>query len=204
MGRPSTGHLTTLECARINLTDLKRDGLIVNGQDKMSKLSWNTSEAITALASLSGENKYLRLAYAITVEDKRTEYDYKIEITTIPSSLGKGEILYFVCPETGKRCKVLYRAYGCNIWKSRQAYSLPIYYPTQVKPKWQYYLDKRNELTETAKELSESMLYSNKNGRRTRKQVRLDQLEQRIAHHDRKFKENIPKTVLADIGLDYI
>ena len=41
-------------------------------------------------------------------------------------------------------------------------------------------------------------------GKPTRKKLRLDQLEQRIAHHDEMFRRHVPKRVLADIDLDYI
>lgn len=38
--------------------------------------------------------------------------NYKIKLVSVPSNLGKGEIWYFLCPSTNKRCKKLYSIEG--------------------------------------------------------------------------------------------
>ena len=41
-------------------------------------------------------------------------------------------IPYFICPASGRHCRILYRAFGSPIWKSRQAYSERLYYESQL------------------------------------------------------------------------
>ena len=37
---------------------------------------------------------------------------YKVRLVAVPSNLGRGEIWYFVCPSTNKRCRKLYLVGG--------------------------------------------------------------------------------------------
>lgn len=36
--------------------------------------------------------------------------NYKVQLVSAPSNLGKGVVWYFICPQTGKRCRKLYLA----------------------------------------------------------------------------------------------
>lgn len=131
MGRFPTGVMTTQSAERIELKYLLKHGLIQKGyQASNIEMSWNSGNEIKIETCYSKSAKYIRLMYHRVNEER--DYDYKIQLTTVPSNLGKGEILYFICPVSGKRCKVLYRAYGCNIWKSREAYQVRIYYNSQI------------------------------------------------------------------------
>ena len=48
-----------------------------------------------------------------------------VPLVKIAGNLGKGYVWYFVCPETGKRCRTLYSANGC--FYHRTAFSNTIY-----------------------------------------------------------------------------
>lgn len=131
MGRFPTGIMTTQSAERLELKYLLKHGLIRKGYKASNiVMSWNSGNKIKIETCYSESSKYIRLMYHRASEER--DYDYKIQLTTVPSNLGKGEILYFICPVSGKRCKVLYRAYDCNIWKSREAYQIRIYYNSQI------------------------------------------------------------------------
>jgi len=55
-----------------------------------------------------GESPYLELNYKAS----GMQIDYRVQLVTIPSNLGKGLIWYFLCPVTGKRCRKLYETGG--------------------------------------------------------------------------------------------
>lgn len=52
------------------------------------------------------ERPYLELDY----KANGTPINYRVQLVTIPSNLGFGQIWYFLCPVTGKRCRKLYLA----------------------------------------------------------------------------------------------
>jgi hypothetical protein len=134
MGRKSTGAYTTGECKRIELSYLLKEGYLVKGRRTMATLSWtNTSSEITILTCYKEDEKYIELIYTTTYRNDGStkKFRYKVYIQAVPSNLGKGEVLYFICPESGNKCRILYKAYLCDIWKSRTAYSHRIYYSLQ-------------------------------------------------------------------------
>lgn len=137
MGRYSTGALTTGQIQRIELSYLLKNGLIVKGRHISTSLSWTNDNNIGIESKYFDSEAYLRLYYTNTnnTTNEVTKHDYKIQLETIPSNLGNGELVYMVCPVSGKRCRILYKAYGSTIWKSREAYQNRIYYQTQLDPK---------------------------------------------------------------------
>lgn len=128
MGRWSKGCWQTQEAARIELSFLLKNGYLKKGKLIRGTLQWHCrgepTGSITLISSYFENDIWLRLMYKIT--DRTTgevkEYDYKIYLEVLRSNLGKGEVPYFVCPVSGRRCRILYRAYGYERWKSREAY----------------------------------------------------------------------------------
>ena len=106
-------------------------------------------------------------------------HDYKIEIASIPSNLGKGEILYFVCPTTGNYARILYKCYGSPIWKSRNAYSIRIYYRSQIHSKYDHYNNMYWDNEKDLERLSLEVKKSHYKGKLTRKLIRIQKLEDR-------------------------
>lgn len=45
-------------------------------------------------------------------------YDVRIQLVSVPSNLGKGKVWYFICPYTGKRCRILHLIQGKFIHRS--------------------------------------------------------------------------------------
>src|SRR5690606_5372971 len=118
--------------------------ILESGMVKQSKYTWacegQETGNITIISHWSKGERFIRLVYTLTdysTKDK-IKYDYKINLVSVKSNLGKGEILYFECPVTKNRCRILYMAYGSHIWKSRKAYRNRLYYPSQIYSKLQY------------------------------------------------------------------
>lgn len=137
MGRYSTGAKTTGQIQRIELSYLLKQGIIKKHHSYNGSLSWNNESSISINSVYNDSEAYIELSYITTVfaTNEKTSYKYKIELETIPSNLGKGEIIYFVCPESHKKCRILYKAYGSGIWKARKSYQNRIYYESQIEPK---------------------------------------------------------------------
>lgn len=137
MGRWSTGAITTNGAIRLELSYLIKNGYIKKGCNTSASPSWTGGSSINFESFYSNDNPYIRLKYTETVHStgEESKHDYNIYLESIPSNLGKEEILYFICPDSGRRSRVLYRCYGSKIWKSREAYQNRIYYQTQLDPK---------------------------------------------------------------------
>lgn len=180
MGRWSTGAQTCESVLRIELKWLLTNKFIQKNAMVKGSLSWKSGATIGIESKFTEKEKYLRLIYTIKKNGKKTDYDYKIELTTIPSNLGKGEIPYFLCPQTGKRCRVLYSAYGYPIWKSRNSYSNRLYYESQVASKM-YYANTRYWALERKLEkiYKEKYLHLTHKGQPTRKAKYIESLEEK-------------------------
>jgi len=135
MSRPSTGATHVKAVPRIELKYLLDRNLLVKGELSEFNLSWLPHYGdIRVIGFYTDEEAYIRLIYTLTTHtDGQTHnYDYKIRIAFVGSNLGKGKVPYFICPSTGEKCRILYRAYGSHKWKSRQAFKKTLYYPTQL------------------------------------------------------------------------
>ena len=141
MGRRSTGALTTIEICKIELSALLRDGLLIKNRTVHGSLSWSNGAEISIKSTCTDDGAYIQLKYTTTsnYDDEVSRHDYKIQLYRQPSNLGSGEVLYFVCPVTFRKCRILYKCYGSPIWKSRQAYRSRIYYTGQCSSRYDYH-----------------------------------------------------------------
>lgn len=144
MGRYSTGAITTDECRKIELSKLLKWGLIKKGSIINSNLKWTGGSNISIAIDYTDSTPILTLHYTVTdnCTGEKYPYNYDIQFCKVPSNIGKGEVLYFICPESGLPCRILYMAYSYHKWKCRQAYQNRIYYPTQVSSKKGMYNDR--------------------------------------------------------------
>lgn len=141
MGRNSTGAITTGAALRIELSYLLKNKLLQKGSFNHFYLSWNNDSRISCTADWKTDKPTLRLTYTITdrYSGTKTDVDHIIYLATRPSNLGKGETPYFICPQTGHLCRILYKCYGSEIFKSRNAYRYRIYYPSQISSKLDFW-----------------------------------------------------------------
>lgn len=209
MGRRSAGIYEVKECERIELSDLLTNSYIKKGYRVRSTLEWvqngePTSEIRIESLYLKDE-KYVRLVYETTDEQGRhvEHLDYKIQLVTVPSNLGKGKVPYFLCPNLNIKCRVLYRAYGSNRWFSRQYYETEgfrIYYPSQAVSKESYPRERKRHISQKI-----DTIWGKKNfhlyhrGKKTRAFKKLEKLE--IARA--KWKGICDKQLIGKLGYLY-
>lgn len=181
MGRSSTGAVHHFTALRISISTLQqyapKNGVALNQSMSWSARGTNRG-SISYDVSFVANDRYLRLKYNHTDRDGVIHpIDYKINIIGIPSNLGKGENLYFVCPVSYKLCKILYSCYGCKYFMSRGAYNNRIYYTSQMYSK----SDKANnyyfELEREIEELKIKAKKSHYKGVKTHLQSRIEKLE---------------------------
>ena len=88
-------------------------------------INWKREKEITASISVKVDtmesSPFLELDYRY----KNNPLNYRIQLVSIPSNLGKGIVWYFICPNTAKRCRKLYLANGFFV--SRFAFTHAMY-----------------------------------------------------------------------------
>ena len=178
MGRNSTGAITTSECMRIDIGNLLKNGYIKKGCTSGGYLSWTYSNGgdagcVYVLSDLTSEEKFIKIVYGFFYPDtgKKKIFICKVFIDVVPSNLGKGEVLYFICPVTRQRCRILYNAYGCKKWKSRQGFEKPIYYPLQQCSKFDRANTKYWMLDGKLSKLSQKRIADTYNGKNTKRAI---------------------------------
>lgn len=202
MGRNSTGAYTTDECLRIELSFLLKAGYLMRGKYTAGSLAWNRDGQPSGVITIYGswpsdpiQNPSIRLVYTMTgatgVKENRDDTVY---LEARPSNLGKGEILYFICPSSGQRCRILYKAYGCPIWKSRQSYKYRIYYPSQQSSKREYANNRYWQLDKQIEKVRGKRGPGTYRGKPTKRAERLNRLrvQQWEADHIRFLPEAYP------------
>ncbi|MBO0938207.1 hypothetical protein J2I47_16765 [Fibrella sp. HMF5335] len=169
---------------RIELSYLLKHQFFVRGKDVARSLSWNRngkpSGDIYVVSHWSKKDTpTLNLMYKTT--DRETgeveQRNDTIYLESVPSNLGKGEVLYFLCPESGQRCRILYRAYDSRIWKSREAYKNRLYYTGQKCSKLDLFNTRYWELDDVIKKIHKERVVETYRGRITRRFARLQELE---------------------------
>ena len=102
------------ECRTIAMSDLIRWKYIQKHLRQAGFLRWTRygvdEASLNFLIDYTTDYPYMELKYTLMQDDK--QINYRINITSVPSNLGKGEVLYFVCPFTFKRCSKLYLLNG--------------------------------------------------------------------------------------------
>ena len=85
---------------------------MVDGRRKAGTIVWGdggrTSVAIGIAVDLAVSTPYVEFNYSYFDQPIK----YRMTFVTVPSNLGRGNIWYFVCPQTFKRCRVLYGVDG--------------------------------------------------------------------------------------------
>lgn len=219
MGRNKTGAITTGEAFRIKISHLLKSGYLVRGKVTEGRLVWNSqyeentaSICIHCSYPLEGPIE-IRLKYQSTKGQagEAEVHNELIRVDRLPSNLGKGEVLYFTCPQKGHRCKILYLCYGSTIWKSREAYKNRIYYPSQKASDLNYHNERYWQLEEQIERLKGKRGPGSYCGNPTKRAKRLAHLRflQRIADIGRWRPESmhlsLRRTVYGSIpGYEYV
>ena len=104
-----------------------------------------------------------------------------LPITEVKSNLGKGNVLFFICPVTGRKCRKLYKTQTANIWQCRQAFKNRLYYPLQLCSRMQSYNEKYHAYSFWIYKHSERRLLSNHTGKPTKRHLLIKLIETKRA-----------------------
>ncbi len=198
MGRDYNGHMLHYQCKRIELSYLLKSGIIQQGKTLQTTLNWTDKSSITIKAKYDDYEKYIQLEYTHTdYEQKKQNLSYRISLMTLPSNLGRGNVLYMICPVSGRLSRKLFLAYGSQYFKSIKAYNTRIYYTGQLSSKLDR-LDERywhffNQVDIYPKLRNQSQY----KGIITKRQLKLESLCDKIEYLDRIRWQSIPKRLMA-------
>lgn len=94
----------------ISISFLKKQGYLKPNLLRSGTITWSINENITGRISIKvntiTETPYLELIYKYNHES----INYRVQLISMPSNLGKGVVWYFVCPFTKLLCRKLYLA----------------------------------------------------------------------------------------------
>lgn len=132
MGRYANYPTTVEDCLYLSIKKLKEWDYLTNKGTKSGTISWSRNgtphSKIGIVITKNDFETFMILDYSVNGEPKK----YKIEIISKPSNLGKGEVLFFVCPNTGKLCRKLLLRNGCFL--HREAFN-GLMYSKQLESK---------------------------------------------------------------------
>jgi hypothetical protein len=138
MPKPSTFPTLYDEALQLDLTSLKRLGYLQPDEIRSGGITWYSRGARTGSIGLYSNTivaqPYLRLNF----KHNGKKIDYIINIESVPSNLGRSNLQYLVCPQTGKRCRKLYLI--GDKFLHREAY-IGCLYSSQIRSKKKRYWD---------------------------------------------------------------
>lgn len=203
MGRCNTGSQTTSEVRRIEMKDFIKWEVFKYERNISFPVTWNDNNSIKIYINHDHEEIFIKLKYTLTDNQtgNKLEMNYRIEIKSIPSNIGNGNIYFFICPVTRERCKVLYQAYGSNIFKSRKAYENRIYYPTQIASKKGIYRKRSLRVKERINKMQSDRKRQQEyfKGKRTKYSMKLEELQNKAEELD--LRNTI--LLLDDLGIGH-
>lgn len=124
---------------QMNITKLKQWGYLKPNQIKSGQLDWSRNGEVFASISIRAntisQNPFIELDYNFNNDPR----NYKVQLVSMPSNLGKGLIWYYLCPQTNNRCRKLYSIGGYFL--HREAFN-NCFYQSQVRSKYYRELDK--------------------------------------------------------------
>jgi hypothetical protein len=110
MPKPATLPTLYNDVLQINISKLKELGYLEANQIRSGTLHWSLNG--TPIGSISIEVNTYCMTIELDYKFQNEPRNYKLNIIRTPSNLGKGEILYFLCPKTNKKCRILYSISG--------------------------------------------------------------------------------------------
>jgi hypothetical protein len=94
------------EVLQISISKLKEWGYLKPHQVMSGAIRWSRNKKKTTDIDIRVDthSNYIELSYSYDEEP----VNYTIKIVSLPSNIGKGQVWYFECPSTKKRCRKLY------------------------------------------------------------------------------------------------
>lgn len=139
MPKPHTFPTLYDEVKTISISFLAKHGYLKPNKLKAGSIHWSRNGenlgSISIKVCTYSESPYLEFDYKCN----KALINYRVQLISAPSNLGKGVVWYFICPKTGKRCRKLYLA--DTYFYHRSAFS-GCMYEKQTQSKKSRYLDK--------------------------------------------------------------
>lgn len=139
MPKPHTFPTLFDEVKTVSISFLTKHRYLKLNQWQSGTITWssngNKTGSISIQVNTHSEQPYIELDYKYRDEPR----NYKVYLTSTPSNLNRGEIWYFICPQTKKRCRKLYSIGGYFL--HREAFN-GCMYESQTQSKKYRQLDK--------------------------------------------------------------
>lgn len=188
MPKPHTFPTLYDDLKTVSISFLTKHGYLKPNQWQSGTIAWsrngNKTGSISIQVNTQPESPYLELDYKCN----EAPINYRVQLVSAPSNLGKGVVWYFVCPYTGKRCRKLYLA--DTYFYHRSAFR-GCMYEKQTQSKKSRYLDKTLGVYFQTDQLFEQLykkhLKKQYAGKPTKKYLKLTQQIQRaesIPYHE--------------------
>jgi len=98
------------EVKTVSISFLTKHQYLKPNQCQSGTVTWssngNKTGSISIQVNTKSEQPYIELDYKYN----EAPINYKVQLVSVPSNLGKGVVWYFVCPQTSKRSRKLYLA----------------------------------------------------------------------------------------------
>jgi hypothetical protein len=141
MPKPYTSPILYDDLQAVSISFLRKHGYLKPNQWKTGTMTWYFGEgenkrvtgSITIATNTNMYNPYFELDYKCN----GTPINYRVDLVSVPSNLGKGEVWYFMCPLTNKRCRKLYLV--DTYFYHRLAYTGCMYDKQTKSHKWREY-----------------------------------------------------------------
>jgi hypothetical protein len=108
MPKPCTFPTLYDELKTISISFLKSHKYLEPGVFRGGTVTWSCNGVptgnISIIVNTFIESPYLELDYNCN----QVPINYRVQLTSSPSNLGKGVVWFFVCPKTGRLCRKLY------------------------------------------------------------------------------------------------
>jgi hypothetical protein len=132
MGRYGNYPTTVEDCLYLSIKKLKEWNYLNYLGTKSGTINWSRNREHYASIGISVTYNNFETFIILDYKSNGEPRNYKVQIISKPSNLGKGEVLYFVCPSTKKHCRKLYLHSGYFL--HREAFS-GLMYSKQLESK---------------------------------------------------------------------
>ena len=106
--------LKTISISKLNEWNYLNDTALKSGVVNWSNRYNEVTSSISIKVKINANEQFLNLNY----KSNDIRYDYNVNLVTVPSNLGKGNVWYFICAYTGKRCRILHLIDGKFLHRS--------------------------------------------------------------------------------------
>ena len=110
MPKPTTNPTLYDDLITVTISFLKKYEYLKLNQWRNGTITWSRDtkkiSSISIKINIQPESKYIELDYKCN----GNPINYKVELVSVPSNIGKGLVWYFICPHTSRRCRKLYLA----------------------------------------------------------------------------------------------